>query len=96
MSSFIFRYRARIGYGGVPCSLGAAVYRGTVLLLHKKKRVYFVIHSLMATVAAAVSRRGGVFYVLPIIFGDCFEFVYVCPAAEVTTTTEAEYGVIVI
>ena len=55
-----------------------------------------MIHSLMATVAAAVSRRGGVFYVLPIHFGDCFEFVSVCPAAEVTTTTEAEYGVIVI
>ena len=56
-----------------------------------------MIHSLMATVAAAaVSRRGGVFYVLPILFGDCFEFVCVCPAAEVTTTTEAEYGVIVI
>ena len=55
-----------------------------------------MIHSLMATAAAAVSRRGGVFYVLPILFGDCFEFVSVCPAAEVTTTTEAEYGVIVI
>ena len=50
----------------------------------------------MAIVAAAVSWQGGVFYVLPILFGDCFEFVSVCPAAEVTTTTEAEYGVIVI
>ena len=40
---------------------------------------------------------GGVFYVLPILFGDCFEFICVfCPAAEVTTTTEAEDGVIVI
>jgi hypothetical protein len=51
----------------------------------------------MAAVAAAVSGGGGVFYVLPILFGDCFEFICVfCPAAEVTTTTEAEDGVIVI
>ena len=56
-----------------------------------------MIHSLMAAVAAAVSGGGGVFYVLPILFGDCFEFICVfCPAAEVTTTTEAEDGVIVI
>lgn len=51
----------------------------------------------MATVAAAVSVGGVEFFMFYLFFlGDCFEFVCVCPAAEVTTTTEAEYGVIVI
>lgn len=68
MPFFHFRYRARIGCGGVPCSLGAAVYRGTVLLLHKKKRVYFVIHSLMATVAAAVGIGGVEFFMFYLLF----------------------------
>ena len=50
----------------------------------------------MATVAAAVVSAGWSFLCFTYSFGDCFEFVCVCPAAEVTTTTEAEYGVIVI
>lgn len=56
-----------------------------------------MIHSLMATVAAAVGVGGVEFFMFYYSFGDCFEFVCVfCPAAEVTTTTEAEYGVIMI
>lgn len=72
-------------YIGVPC-----------FFCIKKESVFCDTLSNGDSCCCCWCRRGGVFYVLPIIFGDCFEFVSVCPAAEVTTTTEAEYGVIVI
>lgn len=39
-----------------------------MLLLHKKKRVYFVIHSLMATVAADVGVGGVEFFMFYLFF----------------------------
>lgn len=95
MSSFIFRYRARIGCGGVPCSWGQQYIGVPCFFCIKKESVF--CDTLSNGDSCCWCRRGGVFYVLPILFGDCFEFVCsFCPAAEVTTTTEAEYGVIVI
>lgn len=60
--------------------------------------MYFVIHSLIATVAAAVGVGGVEFFMFYLFFlGTVLSsHVFFCPAAEVTTTTEAEYGVIVI
>lgn len=56
-----------------------------------------MIHSLMATVVVVDDGgRAEFFEVLPILFGDCFEFVciFFSPAAA-SEATEAEYGVIV-
>lgn len=61
----------------IPCSYrvrrgtvlrGKQYIGGTVLLLHKKKRVYFVIHSLMATVAADVGVGGVEFFMFYLLF----------------------------
>lgn len=56
-----------------------------------------MIHSLMATVAD-VGVGGVEFFMFYLFFlGTGLSlYVFFCPAAEVTTTTEAEYGVIVI
>ena len=57
-----------------------------------------MIHSLMATVAADVGVGGKEFFMFYLFFlGTVLSlYVFFCPAAEVATTTEAEYGVIVI
>ena len=52
----------------------------------------------MATVAADVGVGGKEFFMFYLFFlGTVLSlYVFFCPAAEVATTTEAEYGVIVI